>query len=440
MSLKQTIKLTFATVIYSLISYTAVSSESTNNDWNKLLSSKKLPASNQAYCYTDEQGKTQGKNIDMKVRLASVSKLMTSLWATEKLGPEYLYNTKLYILGNSLHISGSLDPFLGNEKMFFLISQLNELGYTKFDKITFDNLLLINPSAQVHTDQYPSITRETNAKYLRLYFNTAAWSSAFKEEYTRIASLAKKGKFIEVVKFEIKEASFLAENPFINNAETRMLTLSSPPLYKYLKEINVKSNNYAIHTIFRQLGGEKAFQAFMAERYNLTSEKIRFWTGSGLPVVTEGTRKDNYATCSVVAELIAALKESSERQGKELEDVVAVPGSDGGTFRNRIISSDYKNAFVAKTGTLMHTSTLAGAMNTQKGYSFFGVFNQSTDIPSSKIVQNAMVKSIMTEMGGPLAFAYNVEGFHTYGIDGVKNLDSLFDEPSDFLPFEQNLY
>lgn len=442
MRFTHSLKNAFAIGSLCLASATAIASEQTDKDWSNALKEQKIPASEQAYCYTDQQGKLQGANLDLRIRLASVSKLMTSLWANEILGPNYKYETKLFIKGNNLHISGSFDPFLGNQKMFYLVSQLNDLGFTKFDKITFDKEILINPSAQKHTDQYPLITRASNARNIKMYFNTKSWSSDFKAEYVRIAGLAKSGTFRKEVNFEIGDAVFSETNPFEGDTEAKMLTLSSPPLYKYLKEINVQSNNYASHTIFRQLGGEAKFQEFMAGRYGLSNENIRFWTGSGLPVVIDGVRKDNYATCAIVTNLIAALKESADRQGREIEDIVAVPGSDGGTFRNRTFPADFTNAFVAKTGTLMHTSTLAGALSTKNGFSFYGVFNQSTDIYGSKIVQNTMVKSMMIAMGGPKAFNYRNHGFDTYGTDTVKSLHFglELDEASDFIPFEQNLY
>lgn len=440
MKFTKSLKKTFIAGAISSLSLAAMSSEQTNTDWSTLLKDNKLPLAEQSYCYTDERGKAQGENLDLRVRLASVSKLMVSLWAMDKLGSEHRYNTKLFIKGNNLHISGSFDPFLGNEKMFFLISQLNELGYTKFDKITFDKDIQIFPNAQYYNEQYPVITRVSNAENLKMYFNTKLWAKAFKAEYDRIAGLAKEGKFRKVVDFEIGNAQFVEKNPYETDTEARMLTLSSSPLYKYLKETNVRSNNYTAHTIFLQLGGVAKFQEFLAARFGLTTDSIRFWSGSGLPTLIDGIRYDNYATCTVITDLIAALKDTALLQGRELEDILAVPGSDGGTFRNRVFPADYKNAFVAKTGTLMHTSTLAGAMSTKTGLSFYGIFNQSTDIVGSKIVQNGMVKSIMTEMGGPKAFNYVVDSFQTYGNDDVKNLDFLFDEPSDFTSVEQNLY
>lgn len=408
----------------------------------QLIKHKVNPISEQSYCYTDEKGNIQGKNLDTKIRLASVSKLLTTLWAVEELGIDYRHDTKLYVKGNNLHIAGSFDPFLSNEKMLFLISQLNMLGFTHFEKITYDKNLLIFPQAQQHTDEYPLITRESNARNIKTYFNTAAWSKPFKDEYTRLAKMAKAGRFLPEVTMKVDNVAFVETIPFDNKDEdVRMLTLTSPELFKYLKETNVKSNNYSSHTLFRQLGGEAKFEAWLANRYGLTAEKIKLFNGSGLPTVTSGVRKDNYASCSIMLNLIEELKLSAEKQGREIEDVVAVPGSDAGTFRNRLNTSDYKNTFVAKTGTLMHTSTLAGAMSTVAGFSFFGIFNMTTALEAAKNVQNFMVGTLMSEMGGPKVFNYTVEGFHSYHKDeNVKRLEDLLEEETDFSPIDGQLY
>lgn len=438
-----TTKATSATLLLALSTASSFASVKTDADFEAQLTKHKVtPKSEQAYCYTDEKGNIEGKNLDLTVRLASVTKLLTSLWAIEELGIDYRHDTKLYIKGNHLHIAGSFDPFMSNEKMLFLVSQLNMLGFNSFEKITYDKNLLIFPQAQQHTDVYPLITRETNAKNLRTYFNTSTWSAPFKAEYQRLAKMAKAGRFLPEVSMKVDSVSYVDTIPFNKDDDSvRMLTLTSPELFKYLKETNVKSNNYSSHTLFRHLGGEAKFQEWIANRYGLTSEKIKLWNGSGLPTTMAGVRKDNYASCTIMLELIQELKLSAERQGREIEDVVAVPGSDQGTFRNRLNSADYKNTFVAKTGTLMHTSTLAGAMSTVKGFSFFGIFNMTTALQAAKDVQNYMVGSIMIEMGGPKVFNYTVEGFHSYHKDeNVKRLEDLLEEESDFSPIEGQLF
>lgn len=417
-------------------SFTLFASEKTDEDWKSFLSTNKLPYDNQAYCYEDDHDKIFGVNPDLRVRLASVSKLVTSLWSLNVLGANFRYKTKLYIKDKVLHFEGSDDPFMGNEKIYFLLSQLNSLGYTHFDKITFDKNFVVFPNAQGHIEEHPVITPESITKNLMTYFNTASWTSAMKKDYARVQALAGSSRMKKEVVFDVSEIEPVGNNPFDQDEEVRKLTLSSPPLYRYLKEMNVESNNYVAQMLYLQLGGEKYFISYMVENFRIGTKTLRFFSGSGLPTMIDNIRYDNYATCDSMLMLIKALKKSIEDQGLTLEDIVAVPGNDQGTFSNRIFPADYKNAFMAKSGTLMHTSTLAGAMSTKSGFSFYGIFNQSTNIVGSKRVQNLMVKSIMTELGGPKVFNYKVEPFDPYGED-VKN---LFKARSEFLPVENNLY
>ncbi len=419
------------------LSALSFASEKTDADWQGLLLKNKLPIEDQSYCYTNSRGSPEGVNLDLRVRLASVSKLLTSLWGLDTLGANFKYKTDLFIKNGVLHLEGSYDPFMGNEKMYFLLSQLNDLGLNHFDKITFDKNFIVFPNAQGHIEEHPTITAESISKNLTMYFNTASWSHSMKADYARVQSMAGPGRMRKEISFDAPVVEFVNENTLEDSQEVRQLTLSSPPLYRYLKEMNVESNNFVAQMLFKHLGGERYFTSYMVENFRFGTKILRFWSGSGLPTMLEGIRYDNYATCQSVLTLIEALKEKAEKAGLGLEDIVAVPGSDQGTFRNRIFPSDYKNAFVAKTGTLMHTSTLAGAMSTKSGLSFYGIFNQSSDIESSKKVQNAMVASLMTELGGPKAFNYKVLPFDAYGEDNVKNLMKF---KSDFLPIEENLY
>lgn len=415
-----------------------MASEATDQSWRDGLSKNNITNPElQTYCFTNQKGEVEGQNIDIRVRLASVSKLLTSLWAIDTLGVHHQYKTKLFIKNNSLHISGSFDPFFGNEKVFYMLSQLNELGYSSFDTITFDKNLIVYPTAQTHTDIYPDITPTSVAKNLNMYFNTNTWGKSFRAEYKRIASLSKKGKFKDQIQFTVKAVKFVESNPMENDANARVLTYTSPELNKYLKEINIQSNNYASHTIWLHLGGEVAFNNFLSDAFKLDENKIHFFTGSGLPTMVNGERKDNYATCSVILTLLAELKLSIEKQDMTVEDLIAVPGSDAGTFRNRTFPSDLKNSFVAKTGTLTHVSTLAGIMSSQNGYSFFGVFNQTPIVANAKNIQNIMVESIMNDLGGPLAFNYESRDFHTYdGNQIIKRFDLEDNAVSNFMPFE----
>ena len=77
------------------------------------------------------------------------------------------------------------------------------------------------------------------------------------------------------VTFKVQEISYSQTNPFGLKKTTQMpkdvrvLTLKSPALYKYLKEINVKSNNYGAHTLFENLGGTTKFKSYAQSKLGL---------------------------------------------------------------------------------------------------------------------------------------------------------------------------
>lgn len=433
-------KISTIALLASSLSSTAIASSSTDAQFNKLVAKYGVsPRDQQAYCYTDSKGNFQGVNVDKKMRIASVSKLITSLWATEKLGADHTYDTKFYVKGDHMHIVGAFDPFMSNEKMIYIVSSLNKLGITRLSKITFDNNIRIYPNAQFHSEKFPEFTPEYNKQRLQLYFNTSNWTSTLKADYKKYSSLAPAGRYVANPTFSVDSIEHSEENPYghflgpVLPTDFRMLTLKSPKLYKYLKEINVKSNNYASQTIFEGLGGLTSFRAYAKDIFSFDNSHLEMFTGSGLPDYTTGARRDNLATCRTVGTLVESLKEKLERQNREIEDVIAVPGSDAGTFKNRLNSSDLKNTFVAKTGTLTHVSTLAGALNTKKGYSFFGIFNASENIYGSKALQNEMVRILFKEMGGTKNFNYKVEGFLPYDKDApLKRLIDDTEEETNF--------
>ncbi len=397
-----------------LFTFVAAASEKSDAIWQKNLQAQHIPLADQSYCYADERGDVQGKNIDQRVRLASVSKLVTSLWAIDLLGAHFQFQTKLFIKGSHLHLQGSLDPFFDEQKLFFLLSQLNDLGFSSFDLITFDKKIQINPDAQIPSNEYPLITRESNAQNIKLFFNTASWSDVLKLNYAQMEKFEKPGRIRKSVFFETKEVRFLEQNPFDNDPSAKVLTYRSPQLHRYLKEMNIQSNNYVAQTLFLKLGGSVLFEKYMNEKYGLNSQQLRFFTGNGLPLIANKVRFDNFGTCRVIIKLEEELHESAQNQGLELKDLMAVPGSDGGTFSTRHYPSSFKNSFVAKTGSLFNTSSIAGAMSSQSRLSYFGIFNQTEDIDGAHKIQDEMIQTLMNELGGPLPFEYSNQQFSTH--------------------------
>ncbi|MFZ4404174.1 MAG: hypothetical protein ACOYOK_08745, partial [Pseudobdellovibrionaceae bacterium] len=113
----------------------------------------------QAFCYyLDKQGQmVDGDNVEKKLPIASVSKIITSHWVTYNAinDPRFwtnndprsglYYRFKTYIFLNKVdknqydvHIQGGYDPFFGRDSIYFLYSELNRLGVKSVRNFTFD--------------------------------------------------------------------------------------------------------------------------------------------------------------------------------------------------------------------------------------------------------------------------------------------------------------
>lgn len=434
-------KLSLTALLSLSVLSNAMASASTDNQFKRLISKNGIgPLSEQAYCYTDSRGTFQGFNVDKKMKIASVTKVITSLWAVKKLGANYRYETKFYVKGTHMHIEGSNDPYMSNEKMIYIISSLNKLGITTLKSISFNNNIQINPGATAnpHTERYPSFDSQYHTTLIKKYFNTKDWTDSLKADYKKYSNLAPKGRYVSNPTFSVENVYPSIMNPFgivaypIIPSGLKILTLKSPQLHKYLKNLNGWSNNYTSQAIFQGLGGASKFKDFAKNTYGLDDNELTLYTGSGLPDRTYG-RKDNLASCRAVGLVTEHLKEELERQGKRIEDVLAVPGSDVGTLRKRLTGSGMLHASVGKTGTLDYVSALAGAINTKSGYSFYGIFNTTYSQKSyiAKGTQNEMVRVLFNELGGPKSFKYSAEAFLPY--DKNQELKGMADDSADDL-------
>ncbi len=402
--------------------------------WNKLMSDYNLDPQYHGFCFTDSKGAIKGSNPHMKVRLASVSKVITTLWAVDELKPDYSYKTKFYLKDKHLHIEGSKDPLFSNRKLFFLLSQLNNLGIEELDKITFSNDLKIFTNAEYYSGKIIKISKARSARNLKDYFHTPGWNrlkAAYKDfiKYTPKSVIEKLQirSSLDDLKLTVKQVSFSAENPFKDDpSATKEYTHLSPEIAKYLKIMNIKSNNYIADQVFEKLGGETKFDKWVKtytdkhfpdyksyrKKFSKKEESIKLFTGSGLDDLRSAKRVDNFATCGIVVRLIEELKEKVEDYNKTIQQIVAVPGSDAGTFRKRLRSPRLKNTMVAKTGTLFHTSALAGMINGKDANHFFGIFHQLRGSKANaKMVQNKIVTKMVDDFGGPQKFDYNKEYF-----------------------------
>ncbi|OUS00167.1 hypothetical protein A9Q84_03010 [Halobacteriovorax marinus] len=408
--------------------------------WELILDNYNMSPEHHAFCFTDSKGKVRGSNPHMKVRLASVSKLVTTYWAINKLTPEYHFKSQFYLKDKHLHIVGDKDPIFSKRKLFFILSQLNNMGITELDKITFDSNLRVFTNAEGYVGDIFKVKKSRTAANLKDFFHTPAWNklkvaykSFVKETPSEVLTTLEIRESIDDLNLSVKEVSFLKENPLANDPEAKVSLHLSPELVKYLKAMNIKSNNFIADQVFDKLGGEVEFDKFIAEKveswypnldvdrkkFSENESSIKIYSGSGLPTYKNSKRQDNYATCSLIVRIVEDLNDTMIEYQKSLQQIVAVAGSDidssgatKSTIRKRFLSPKLKNAVMAKTGTLFHTSALAGKVSTKQGEHYFGVFHQLRGWKGhAKAAQNEIVNKLVADYGGGEKVEYNKEYF-----------------------------
>jgi D-alanyl-D-alanine carboxypeptidase/D-alanyl-D-alanine-endopeptidase (penicillin-binding protein 4) len=390
-----------------LISFQAWAQDSSAliDDFKSMLPKYQVsPISEQAFCYRSEKG-VGGYQLDKLQRIASVTKLITTFHASEVLDLHKTYTTKIYIGQNRLHIEGSKDPYFEEEKLLLLMQNLNDLGYSNFDEVTFDrNFLFYDIVLQSFEVITPNHTRQrlttylngSNAKLIR-----TKWLEAYKfakEEGVEINTLI-------TPRIDASRVSISDINPLLGLSPV-VLTHRSKPLHAILKSMNVMSKNHVAQNMYLEANNLKKLDLLMTE-LDIDKKSYQIYNGSGLPVKTSNSRKDNLMSCRTVLSIIDLLSESVKKQNLTVSDLVAVVGGkDLGSFRERfLIYPETSDSIMAKTGTLKHASSLAGYLLIGEKVPF-AVLNHTTNISSAKKFQESFVMRLFHHLGQPTPIEY----------------------------------
>lgn len=395
-------------------------------------------------CVLPENSKEiKGFNVDKRLPLASVSKLITSLWATTAKGADSRFTTLFYVApvagtdAYDVHLKGSLDPYFTEQSLHFLVSRLNQLNVFKIRNLTFDENFkfyfnvngkqripqtkgLFNPvdSQRRLTDPSPELVKiilSDKSQWLKNYNKTLA---IYKNDFVHNPKLA-----IQSIDY-LPSAQFKPIKPsgFIRSVE----------LVNQLKMMNWNSNNHAANMIFQSLGGKEKFDKWIANDLKLNPQDINFVNGSGNNNTFDGTAGVyNSATCGAIVRSIKALKKSLEVQKRNLEDAVAVVGADHGATVSRYEKNiGINDGVIAKTGTINSNVALAGMISTKKGNFFFSINVATGGIgklkrPSKSRVEAAVrgewnrsrnligveLNKIVKSLGGATSINYKSRGF-----------------------------
>lgn len=355
-----------------LVSFTALNTN-LSSYWNELLDDAGFDKSKQSFCF-EENGKVYGENIDLQIKPASVTKLYTTLWSIDSLGKNFRFQTKIIVKNNVLYIVGGNDPFFVTENILVIMNKLASHGYTHFKKVYFSSDLFLNWSDSQTTIKTTLEKLLNKSKWTRSTYNTVNNINDYLRTQTSDPE-------IQIENFSVNEIVPI-KNIRLVSGDFSFLFRSSP-IWQHFKQVNMYSNNFYTDKIFDFLGGSVDFSNYIKNKIGADEEDIYLFTGSGLG--------NNYTTCRVTLNMLNALEELLNKEGILHEEIIAIPGFDDGTLKNRFAESSYKGKLAAKTGTLRDTSTLAGYLFSEDAIRF-AVFNSTTNRVMARKIQNKFIK------------------------------------------------
>lgn len=355
----------------------------------------------------------QGANINERLPIASVSKLITSHWIIKSKGLDYRFRTIIYInpLENDfydLHFQGSRDPYFGAEKIHYMISELNKRGIKKIRNMTFDENFkffwfaddtdgkIMKPIAVgFYVNSEPS--KDVVLSQLKAYSNL---TSGYGETLAKAKKL--KLSMIENPEFLVQNIDFLSNSEFLQTQKTQVFSIASRDIRTVLKEMNRNSNNHAANQIFEHLGSAKAYSQFIKNTLNLTSNEILMRNGSGDRVDTAQGGRYNESTCSATLKIIIDLHTELQKNKSNLGQVATIIGTNSGNATSLYSNSKTNYSVVAKTGTVNPSIALGGYASTQKGliYFMYIVNPEGNDSEARSIIKSQLTKLIENN-GGP---------------------------------------
>lgn len=378
------------------------------------------PVKEQSYCYIKD-GMVSGYQTKKLQRIASVTKLFSTLLISETEDLHKTFTTRIYLGKDSLHIEGSEDPYFEEDKLLLLFQALNELGHRSFKQISFNRNFHFYDVAM---GSYEKITPEKTRIRLAAYTNAgnvtlrkSRWASIRKFAEEEGVLLPPKIPVITAAKVVISDSNPLKDKSIL------YLHISKP-LHRLLKTMNVQSKNYVAENIYLRGLARKPLGELL-NSYGISPQTYKIYNGSGLPVISRNSRLDNVATCETVLKIIELLSKSLKKHHLILSDVMAVNGGkDLGSFRNRFENyPETHEAVLSKTGTLKHTSSLAGFLLMEKETPF-AILNHSTNSTASRNFQDRFVASMFNYLGEAIPLVY--EKISIFPWDGTDFLELAY--------------
>ncbi len=342
----------------------------------------------QSFCYMNEDSKEiiGGQNVNEKLPLASVSKVLTTLNILSTVGA----HTKLYTqffatpVGNDLydvHIKGSRDPYFARPSMHTLISRLNEMGVKKIRTLSFDqNFKYLYDTNKVNTARgksYNPVTGKSDidapkAEFVKLLLlNKTEVLRDYQK--SRVEAKANDVTLVAQPSYSPQKIEVLPDT-FQPSEKAKKGFVSSMEMIDIIKYMNWNSNNHVANSLYVIAGGHDNAAHIFYDKFKLTPAEVSFENGSGQNAdLTGNGRRYTSATCSAMVKSVRALRKNLQAQNMDLQDAIAVTGGDKGSTIDAAVYKRYltPKTVIAKTGTVGIAITLAGLASSKNGKFYF---------------------------------------------------------------------
>lgn len=313
---------------------------------------------------------------DEPINPASVVKVATTLRALEVLGPDHRFETRFAIRGifnedsgaieGDLVVLGGGDPDFHAENAFLVARKLRDAGVRRVT-----GRLLVNETfwmgwegGSARREKDPKRRAIQMATRLRTALDPQRWPKDTRRTWTNFATATGR-RGATPVGVVIAGGVGVLEG---TAPERTLVVHRSNSLQRILKRFNTHSNN-DIERLEATIGNAEELGLALAARWAAPPESVRLATLSGLGV--------NRLSPRMIVRLLHDLRETCQRLGISVEDLLPVAGCGASTLRHYpgLRSGPADRVLAAKTGTLTETdggvAVLAGVVQTGDGERIF---------------------------------------------------------------------
>ncbi len=357
-----------------------------------------------------EGGVISSRHGDRPLNPASLVKLATSLWALERLGPDYRFSTRFVSVGEDLIVRGGGDPDFQPENAFLVAAALNRAGINRVDgRLLVDDLFWIGwEQGNGLNGQDPGRRAGEMAGRLRRAFDPDRWNDSSRKAWMGLAQRegldASRPPRVVIAGGTGRagpDSAATSTTPAGATSPAKALVVHrSRPLPGTLKRFNAWSNN-DINRLEATLGGPGDLENFLAER-------LQHEPGGTLRVKSSSGLGKNRLTPRLAVRLLRDLQDALRAHDLELSDVLPVAGCDAGTLKSfpALGRGDRRGSLVAKTGSLTTTdggiTLLAGKVATAEGARLFCVAapQSGPGLAASRKKEERWLLDLLADAGG----------------------------------------